>query len=568
MKTTAKECARVQQAHAEVGVTAIRPRAAACFVAVWLLLVVGVLVTDQIVEWHKQGRDSSISSLRSFALVGELPEIIQGLRAQGLSAAGWTRANRRLLKDIRQTEDDIEEQGAVASWLRPWAQAGLLMTGVGNEKVYPGRDSWLFYRLDVDSVTGPGFLTRQQQDKRIRAAAEWEDPPWPDPVRALLDFRNQLSERGITLLVVPTPVKPELAPEKLSSRVTTGGAVHNVSYQLFVDRLKGAGVWVADVAGWLDEYQRQSGKSAYLRTDTHWTPAAMEWVCRKLSGELNDRLSWSRSGFILPTTEPRPVTNQGDIAAMLDLPETWKPYPQQTVTTQPVVGSDGSPWKADMNAELLVLGDSFSNIYSLDAMGWGDSAGFVEQLSYALGQPVDRIVRNDQGASATRRLLSRELARGRDRLAGKKVVLYQFANRELALGDWRLFPLELKAAEPSAFLTLAPGQQLHVRGLVREVSAVPRPGSVPYRDHVVSVHLVDISSKDDSESFSQAVVFLRSMVNTTWTRAARLRPGDEIELTLRSWDDMVGEMGGLNRSELEDLDLQLQQPVWGELEEE
>ncbi|MCF6188217.1 MAG: hypothetical protein L3J49_12190, partial [Desulfobulbaceae bacterium] len=252
---------------------------------------------------------------------------------------------------------------------------------------------------------------------------------------------------------------------------------------------------------------------------------------------------------------------------MLDLPETWKPYPQQTVTIERILGNDGSMWKADMNAELLVLGDSFSNIYSLDAMGWGNSAGFVEQLSYVLGQPVDRIVRNDQGASATRRLLSRELARGRDRLAGKKVVLYQFANRELALGDWRLFPLELKAAEPSVFLTLAPGEQLHVRGLVREISSVPRPGSVPYRDHVVSVHLVDISSIDDPESFSEAVVFLRSMVNNTWTGAARLRPGDEIELTLRSWDDMAGKMDGLNRSELEDLDLQLQQPVWGELEE-
>ena len=30
--------------------------------------------------------------------------------------------------------------------------------GAGNERVYPGRDGWLFYRPDVEYVTGRGFL--------------------------------------------------------------------------------------------------------------------------------------------------------------------------------------------------------------------------------------------------------------------------------------------------------------------------------------------------------------------------------------------------------------------------
>ena len=30
--------------------------------------------------------------------------------------------------------------------------------GAGNERVYPGRDGWLFYRPDVEYLTGPGFL--------------------------------------------------------------------------------------------------------------------------------------------------------------------------------------------------------------------------------------------------------------------------------------------------------------------------------------------------------------------------------------------------------------------------
>jgi alginate O-acetyltransferase complex protein AlgJ len=90
---------------------------------------------------------------------------------------------------------------------------------------------------------------------------------------------------------------------------------------------------------------------------------------------------------------------------------------------------------------VLVLGDSFSNIYSLASMGWGDSAGFAEQLSYTLGRPVDRIVQNSDGAYATRLALRRMLATGEDRLAGTRVVIWQFAARELAMGDWRVIEL-------------------------------------------------------------------------------------------------------------------------------
>jgi alginate O-acetyltransferase complex protein AlgJ len=90
---------------------------------------------------------------------------------------------------------------------------------------------------------------------------------------------------------------------------------------------------------------------------------------------------------------------------------------------------------------VLVLGDSFSNIFSLGSMGWGDSAGFVEHLSDALARPVDRIVQNADGAWSTRLLLRQELARGVDRLRGKRVVIFQFAARELASGDWKLIEL-------------------------------------------------------------------------------------------------------------------------------
>jgi alginate O-acetyltransferase complex protein AlgJ len=100
-------------------------------------------------------------------------------------------------------------------------------------------------------------------------------------------------------------------------------------------------------------------------------------------------------------------------------------------------------------ADVLVLGDSFSNIYSLASLGWGDAAGFTEQVSYTLRRPVDRILQNSDGAFATRALLRRDIAAGSDRLAGKRVVVYQFAARELTIGDWQLIDLPPAAAAGS-----------------------------------------------------------------------------------------------------------------------
>ena len=82
--------------------------------------------------------------------------------------------------------------------------------------------------------------------------------------------------------------------------------------------------------------------------------------------------------------------------------ETRPLFPPEAVWLRRVLQPDGSPWRPSRDADVLVLGDSFSNIYSLESMGWGDSAGFVEQLSYVLRRPVDRLVQNDEGAFATR----------------------------------------------------------------------------------------------------------------------------------------------------------------------
>jgi alginate O-acetyltransferase complex protein AlgJ len=212
---------------------------------------------------------------------------------------------------------------------------------------------------------------------------------------------------------------------------------------------------------------------------------------------------------------------------------------------------------------VLLLGDSFANIYSLAALGWGEAAGLAEHLSMRLGRPVDALLRNSDGAFATRQILQRELASGRDRLRGKRLVVWEFAARELAFGDWRLLPLELGGKHSGAFISPAKGAKMRVAGTVFQISPVPRAGSVPYKEHIVSLHLVDVRSEGDtSASPGQCLAYAWSMKDQRHTVAASLRPGDTISVEISPWEDVSDALEKFQRSELDDAALLTEPAVW------
>jgi|GEM_PF-3386244 len=167
----------------------------------------------------------------------------------------------------------------------------------------------------------------------------------------------------------------------------------------------------------------------------------MESVARALATELQPFLPPP------PNTpafrgEAATVQNRGDLARMLKLPDGARWPAPESVEIHPVRSTaSGAAAVIDPRGEVLLLGDSFANIYSLASMGWGTSAGLGEHLALALNRPVDALRRNDAGAYATREMLAHEVARGCGRLAGKKVVVWQFAARELAYGDWKMLNL-------------------------------------------------------------------------------------------------------------------------------
>jgi alginate O-acetyltransferase complex protein AlgJ len=147
-------------------------------------------------------------------------------------------------------------------------------------------------------------------------------------------------------------------------------------------------------------------------------------------------------------------------------------------------------------------------------------------------------------------------------------VIFQFAERELAVGDWKLVDLRLGEAAPGRFFVPDSGEEVLVSGTIREIAPIPRPGTVPYSDHITAVHLVDLTSVRVGVRGKQAVVYLWGMRDNILQEAARFRTGDTISLRLRPWTDVAVQYDSISRTELGNEEIQFETPTWGDVENE
>lgn len=344
-------------------------------------------------------------------------------------------------ENLRQVEKGIEDASYAKAWVQPRAQLWLTRLGrVGNKLAVVGHDGWLYFTPGVLHVGGPGFLDRTIQNGREKDALDaGGDPIHANPLQAIVAFKRALERRGARLVLLPMPDKAALEPGPLHGRSSAAIApAHNVDYERFLDELRRAGVAVYDARR---SVPRSRETPLYLVQDTHYAPAFMALIARDLAKVV------SELGVLPPRSDApalhaveQPASRVGDLVDMLKLPEEQQLFQPQSVLVQQVQDESGEPWEPDPAADVLLLGDSFTNIFSLEGMGWGSASGLAPHLALSLHRPVDVIAQNDSGAFATRQALSRELQAGQDRLANKRVVIWEFASRELSVGDWK--PLE------------------------------------------------------------------------------------------------------------------------------
>ena len=572
----------------EIGQTEITPARARALSLTFIFMLLVMPLAAHIL--HGLGASAGTGLPAPWHIV---PRALNAVRA--VAGEGLFQANRRVLRSIRQTEDEVDDSLLRAACL-PAVQTMLSRwLGTGNEKVYTGLHGWLFYRPAIDHLTGRGFLTAKHTEARRCGVEVWEEPPQPNPTLAVAAFARQLAGRGIRLVVMPVPGKATLHPDRFSSRYagTPGVCPRNISDAAFEEAVRSIpNAELFDPTPLLANAASSTGRPQYLATDTHWTPEAVEHVAKALGERLGPHLSprpasggpnslvgylglplraWARHRGTQPglssperwRAEPAEVMGQGDLVRMLSLPEPQHVYPDATVTVRRVLGPDRTPWKPDPAAPVLLLGDSFSNIYSDASLGWGDAAGLAAHLSRALACPVDAIIRNDGGAYATRLELANQLRRGNDRLAGKKVVVWQFAARELSFGDWRVLPLPTPASPTPP--SRPEHQALHITATVTASGTPVRPRSGPYRNHLNWLVVDRAADPVALDLPKRLLVYVEDLHDDRPAAAAAIRTGQTVCLQLQPWDTVPTNVQRTRRADPDDDDLLLLDPFFGVL---
>ena len=458
-------------------------------------------------------------------------------------------ANRAALHGIGEFESTLEDSSALVEAVRPATLDALLrFGGAGSEEAYVGRDGWLFYRPDVDALMQPS--------SKLKTAAH-----------GLAAFAADLAGRGIRLVFVATPGKASIHPEKIAHRAGDAPLMP-AGWDGFAGLLTEA--WkketsvrglpeqpapvIIDPSKELREQARASGQPQYLVNDSHWSPAGMELVAAAIVGELG---SDANSEAPVATDEIKAV---GDTARMLELPGGSPILQKQRVVTAPVQG-----WAPDRNSPVLMLGDSYTNIYSSEDLGWGTQAGLAERVSHRLGAPVDRLSRNDAGAREARRMLAVAAAQDPDWLKGKDVLVWQLSLREVVGGDWT--PVEFggtETARTGRFLVVPAGEPRQVIATIAGLGPVPKPGTTPYREYLTAVHLTDLQDADGKSLDEEALAYVFTMRDSQLLPPAALQPGDCVRARLANYDEQAAQLDPLNRGELDDVDLMLETPNFAE----
>lgn len=332
----------------------------------------------------------------------------------GRVASAWWNHGFLDGKYLHAYEKNLEKENAFVKKTRPAYQAfAWHVLRDPGEKAVPADSGFLFYRQDVE------FLVRPDP---------WTSDSLDNPIEAVVDFQKELQKFGAELLVVVVPGKPSVYPEFLNP-VLYGRKGRGFSpAERFLDSLSARGIQTVNLFPVLQKakLKDRDGDFLYLFTDTHWTPRGARVAAKAIADRVKKYPFYGEISHELLQDSLVSVERTGDVATMSDLESE---FPAQVVEAHVVKNAKtGQPLRSDFRkSKILILGDSFSRIYETDAPM---SAGWISQFAEELQIPVASVV-SDGGAST---LVREKLARRSGVLKNKKLVIWEFVERDLRFG--------------------------------------------------------------------------------------------------------------------------------------
>lgn len=345
-------------------------------------------------------------------------------------------------KYLRKYETELEETSVFANTLRPYMQYfRFALFRDWGEKALQGRNGWLFYKQGVQYLLRPDI-----NDKRSMVVDPEDKSIKDNVIDSIVAFRDELKKHGCELLVVIVPGKASIYPDILCDKVSADkSGTFSHSLTLMKD-LNSRDIETVDLFSALSMARKDDlkyGDSLYLAQDTHWKTRGVQVVAKCVADRIKQKSFLleleNRVEFVLDTIT---IDREGDVKVMAGLTDYKIPFVKIPFMIEPVTclqvykikrGENDSIlskrlFKDDYRrSKILVIGDSFSRIYQTDRPR---SAGWISHLAYELSQPVCSII-SDGGAST---LVREKLVRKKKVLRGKKLVVWEFVERDIRYG--------------------------------------------------------------------------------------------------------------------------------------
>jgi alginate O-acetyltransferase complex protein AlgJ len=313
--------------------------------------------------------------------------------------------------------------------------------------VVVGKSGWILLKSELE------YLVDDTPRILLGAAGEETLPRGAvAPSTAILYFNRELGNMGITLIVVPVPVRPLVYPESVLDSPplsdVSGQPYLSRRQREFFHRLESNDCEAVDLTPIFIDHRSSDRGPVFIPTESHWTGFGM-YVAGRAIAEKIKRTDWyGRCEKTSIEREWMTIDHMGDLAKRIQeglrgvdvTPPALRNFalePVEMNIRKVVFSKEGRSMPfAQRNSEspVVVIGDSYTDFGS--AQGFG----IAHQLAFELGFPVDVLTTKGGGANAARMNLVRSASSNPGYLTGKKCVIWCFASRDMVGEQWFVTP--------------------------------------------------------------------------------------------------------------------------------
>src|ERR1700676_3388926 len=157
-----------------------------------------------------------------------------------------------------------------------------------NARVVSGADGWLFLPGELRFLSAGRFWGDEAAKVSRSPKAEHADP-----LSAIVDFRDQLKQHCIELLLVPVPPKAAIYPEKVVPQFRAGNEDAAPYLHQFYDELRAKGVEVVDLTTVFLKHRETEHGPAFCKIDSHWSGSGCVLAAQTIADRVRKKITSS-----------------------------------------------------------------------------------------------------------------------------------------------------------------------------------------------------------------------------------------------------------------------------------